>query len=312
MRAPSPDWIVRPAAPTDLDGLLALHQRVFGRALSREQWEWKLRLPGPTPNVWVAALGTRILAQYAAIPTRFRHRGADRTAMVSVDTMTDPELRRRGLLGSLATAAYAQWRSAGVPFVVGLPNEQWGSRTHALGWAPVSELRWWVRWLVPFGGSRSRDAFHGDRLVEDSAGLDDLWPRIADEGVVRDAAWFSWRYSRAVPAWSVVTARRGDAAVGAAAFHVDANPSRPSGLLGEVVGVDRNARRALLAGIDARLRQRGAVRAAILLQTGSELEPDALASGYLPRPSTFVVQAVDLGGGVPRAARFQGGDFDVV
>ena len=41
--------------------------------------------------------------------------------------MTDPEYRRQGILTAIARLAYDTWRKAGIPFVLGLPNEQWGS-----------------------------------------------------------------------------------------------------------------------------------------------------------------------------------------
>ena len=64
--------------------------------------------------------------------------------MVSVDTMTAPAFRRRGLLTEVAARAYEAWRDAGIAFVIGLPNQQWGSRARALAGAscfPCSGLR---------------------------------------------------------------------------------------------------------------------------------------------------------------------------
>jgi hypothetical protein len=329
--------VVRPAGPDDVEGLLALHQRVFEQPLSRAQWEWKRGWKhgsgSDASNVWLAEKDGRILAQYAGIPTRVRHRGVDTRAIVSVDTMTDPAFRRIGLLGQLGTACYRHWREAGFAFVMGLPNEQWGSRAAALGWTKITELRWWVRWLDPIslcaariGLARSRpearvavgSAREGDgakdlRPIHDAAVLDDIWPRIADEGIVRDGPWFSWRYLEAEPRWSVLGLWRGERICGAAAFRRRSEAAQPtSGLIGEVVALDRRARRELLAGACRRLREAGCVRAALLVQPGTDLEPAALASRFLPRRSPFTVEAVDLGGDLPRAARFQGGDFDVV
>ena len=56
----------------------------------------------------------------------------------------------------------------------------------------------------------------------------------------------------------------------------------------------------------------GVARVAAFYPQRSPLEASALAAGFLPRPSRFVVQAVDLRGGLPVGAEFQGGDFDVV
>ena len=69
--------------------------------------------------------------------------------MVSVDTMTAPEFQRRGLLSEVGRSTYAHWRDGGVAFVLGLPNERWGSRASALGWIELFPLQWLTRALRP-------------------------------------------------------------------------------------------------------------------------------------------------------------------
>jgi hypothetical protein len=317
-------WAFRPAREGDVDELVALHHRVFGKTISRQHWAWKLGERGPAANVWIAQADGRIVFQYAGIPVRFRHFGEDRWAMIDVDTMTDPDFRRQGLLTQGGDAAYSHWREAGIAFTVGLPNEQWGSRAVALGWIRVGALRWWVRWLDPIrmlGVPRSRSprTLPGARLgrfvvarVFDAKQLEDLWELIAEEGVVRDAAWFRWRYLEGVPKWNVIGAWESGRLVGVAAFHLDRDLDLPSGLIGEVLGVSFEVLRVLLQRCCLELRGWGAVRAALLIQPGDVLEQAALATAFLPRPASFSVEAVDLGGGLPLAAHFQGGDFDVV
>ena len=322
---------LRPAGEGDLAQLIALRERTFGQRVSPEQWRWKLGRPrSPVANVWVVEAGGRLVFQYAGIPTPVRHLGTDRLAMVSVDTMTDPEYRRRGLLTKMGPETYEHWRRAGVAFVLGIPNEQWGSRAGALGFVPVSELRWWVRWLDPVrmlaasvglryarsvgqvSAARSRSASFDVSSISDPSPFDDLWRRTGEEGVIRDAAWFRWRYLEAVPAWSVLGAWRERKAVGAVAFRLDSVPERPSGTIGEVVALELPSMRALLEAACQSLRRQGAVRVALLIQPGSVLEQAALATGFIPRRFAFSVQAIDLGGGLPSAGHFQGGDFDVV
>ncbi len=320
---------LRPASESDIHQLIALRERVFGHRITPEQWRWKLGSRGcPVANVWVVETDGRLIFQYAGIPTLVRHCGTDRWAMVSVDTMTDPDYRRRGLLTEMGTETYAHWRTAGIPFVLGLPNEQWGSRSPALGFTPVSELRWWVRWLNPF---RTLARAAGlDRLMPVSAAckqlsgryelapvtepslFDELWSRLEAEGVIRNAAWFRWRYLEAVPPWHVLGAWDAGRLVGGVAFRLDANSERPSGIIGEVLASDFAISRHLLADCCNRMLRLGAVRVALLIQPGTLLEEAALATGFLPRSLLFSVRAVDLGGGLPRAALFQGGDFDVV
>ena len=56
----------------------------------------------------------------------------------------------------------------------------------------------------------------------------------------------------------------------------------------------------------------GAVRVAMLIHPGTTLEEAALIMQILPRRANFLVEAVDLGLGLPRTADLQGGDFDTV
>lgn len=322
---------LRPAGEGDLAQLIALRERTLGQRISPELWRWKLGRPrSPVHNVWVVEAGGRLVFQHAGIPTAVRHLGADCLAMVAVDAMTDPDYRRRGLLTRMGAETYEHWRRAGVAFVLGMPNEQWGSRSAALGFVPVSELRRWVRWLDPMrmlaasaglrfprpAGQVSQARFRSASLeispVTDPSPFDDLWRRTGDEGVIRDADWFRWRYLEGVPAWNVLAAWRERQVVGAVAFRLDGDPGRPSGTIGEVAALEFSSLRALLRAACESLRRQGALRVTLLIQPGSVLEQAALATGFIPRRFSFSVQAIDLGGGLPRAGRFQGGDFDVV
>ncbi|HVV51170.1 MAG TPA: GNAT family N-acetyltransferase [Polyangia bacterium] len=319
---------IRPAREDDLPRLLDLHRRVFGRPVSAGERRWKLAgQPAPVANVWVAEIGGRVVAQYAGIPVRVRHRGREAWAVQTVEAMTEPEQRRRGLISQISAAAFASWRRAGVAYRFGLPNRYWNARADAHGFLRVAELRWWVRWLDParaFAARLGLDLPAGARAapptfgrsrggpplapIADPAPLDDLWARTADEGVVRDAGWYRWRYREAPRPFELLGAGSGSSLDGVIAFRAEAR----SGTIAEVHGVEPRIVRRLLQGACAELRSQGAVRAALLIQTGTPLEEQALATGFLPRPHAFVVRALDLGGGLPRAARFQGGDFDVV
>ncbi|MGI8589145.1 MAG: GNAT family N-acetyltransferase, partial [Chloroflexia bacterium] len=136
---------IRPYRPGDEAALVALFAEVFGKPCSLEWWRWKLKgQPSPVENVWVATAGERVVGQYAGIPVRVRAGGAVCPAMVSVDTMTSPDFRRRGILSRLGAAVYEAWATAGVVAVIGLPNEQWGSGRGGGGWGGVWDLSWVV------------------------------------------------------------------------------------------------------------------------------------------------------------------------
>ena len=89
---------IRPYQVGDERGLVELYQRAFRHSTTEEHWSWKLKgQPSAVENVWLALADEKAIFQYAGIPTRFWLAHAPATAMVSVDTMTAPEFRRRGL-----------------------------------------------------------------------------------------------------------------------------------------------------------------------------------------------------------------------
>lgn len=328
MRKPRP-WSLRPATREDIGALLALFERSFGKRVSPERWNWKLYCrPTPVENAWIAEIDRNVVCHFGGIPVRVRHRGGEHWAMVGVDVMTDPAHRRRGLLTAVGAEMFARWREAGVAFVLGFPNELWGSRIAALGFKPMMELRWWVRWLDPAKAIAVKlglpwltraDAANPPRRrdlqvtsILDLSACDELGSRLAEEGLVRDGSWYRWRYLEAVPSGTVLGAWRNGRLVGAAAFCKTADPREATGIIAEVVATDLAAHRVLLGESCHALRRAGAARAAMLVQARTSLEEAAFVSGFLPRPASYVVQAVDLGAGHPRAAVFHGGDFDVV
>ena len=141
-----PTWRCRPYRPGDETRLAALFETVFDRTMTSEHWVWKLvHEPSEVANVWLAVdEADHPVGQYAGIPRRVRVGGRDYRIMVAVDAMTHPAFRSRGVLTEVVGRAHAAWRSAGLAFVLGMPNEQWGSRRVALGWQPVTSLRWMV------------------------------------------------------------------------------------------------------------------------------------------------------------------------
>lgn len=71
--SPSRNGALRPARESDIEPLIALRERVFGRRLSVEAWRWKLGRRGcDVENIWVVEEDGRIIFQYAGIPTLVR------------------------------------------------------------------------------------------------------------------------------------------------------------------------------------------------------------------------------------------------
>jgi hypothetical protein len=355
MQIPKVTWAIRPYRPGDERALVALFERVFGRSISETHWRWKLKQP-PAPieieNVWLAVDGDTPIFQYAGIPTRYRLPAGETTAMVSVDTMTAPEFQRRGLLSVVGRVVYDTWRAAGVPFVIGLPNQRWGSRSGALGWQPLFPLQWLVRplrpeailarrlkrpalaslaWLGVAWNSfwilwQPRDAAFVTRSVERAGPeFDQLWQRCSADtpvSVVRDQAWVNWRYLDA-PAlgYHVLLAERDGQPVGYAAYRVEAHAAGVAGFVAELfaASADAPARRTLIAETLAALRAAGADNAVTLAVPGSPLERDLRGAGFLYSRGAFGVQIVPLDPALPldllrdpQSWNLAGGDFDVI
>jgi Acetyltransferase (GNAT) domain len=318
---------VRGFTPGDERLLVDLFERSFGKRITDAHWRWKLKqLPAPCENVWVAVAGDVPVFQYAGIPLTFWLDGQQSTAMVSVDTMTDPAFRRRGLLSTVGRAVYDTWSKAGVPFVLGLPNEQWGSRGPALGWQPLSELRWFVRpvhveaWLGErFGVSalqRSRILSRGfdavferaskhhdvriqtlDRAME---GFEDLWLRCRERGAIgvcRDRAWIQWRFlSPPLGQYTVLAATRDHEMVGYLAYRLTEDRGQRVGAIAELVTAPDEpvAAGLLLDEVIRCCRASGAVKMVTLAVPGSPTHRALSEKGFFRGKRGFSVQIVML------------------
>jgi hypothetical protein len=327
-------WTIRAYRPGDERELVALFQRVFGRAIAEDHWRWKLKqVPSPVENVWLAVLDEQPIFQYAAIPTRFRLNGAESAVMVSVDTMTAPEFQRRGLLSQVGRFTYDTWRAAGIPFVLGLPNQRWGSRTSALGWEPLFPLQWRVRWLRPEALLARRlrwPSLSRLRLVStmwnviwdrrlpardnapdvrpvSTAGpeFDALWQACAPEiraSVVRDAAWVGWRYlSAPALAYQVLLAERAGAPAGYVAYRLETAGERRIGYIAEVFTRrgDDLARLVLIRQAVNRLRLDGADLAVSLAVPGTPPDHAFRRAGFISSWGSFSVEVVPLASDLP-------------
>ena len=342
---------VRPCRADDERGVLELFQRSFGRPLSAEHWRWKLLRPSTIENAWLATSENRPIFHYAGIPTRFLLAQAPVDMMVSVDTMTAPEFRRRGLLTQVAAQVYAAWRAAQVAFVIGLPNQQWGSRAAALGWERLFPLQWLVRPLRPEAilarrlnlPVLARVAAPGrlwnrflDRRLRSDHGLqlmaignadqafDQLWQRCKSDwmfSTVRDSAWIDWRFFSAPSrSYQVTLARRGGVPAGYAVHTHGGAAARTHACLAELfVGrADTATRDALLREVLGKVQEEGADWLSALAIPGTPLFRRLRQLGFIPQQA-FSVQLVPLRDGLPLDLMrepdhwsLSGADFDVV
>jgi hypothetical protein len=305
----TPSWTVRPYEPGDETQLVELYARVFGRPRPVEVWRWKLQgRPAPYPTVWVAATSEgRIAGQYGGIPLGLQIGGQVYPAVHAVEAMTDPAFRRQGMLTRLGEAAHGGWAAAGQVAVLGLPNDQWGTRNYALGYRPLFPLAW-LRfplhaeravartaqiprplagpvaalgaagsgvWRGLARGAMRRQMGGAAGAVEDVTGpdpaLDRLWARAAPHYphlVVRDSGWVDWRFLRAATgAYRVLLARAGGEPVAYLAYRLVESLERVTGYLADVFMTPDGAAGAA-ALLDAALRDLAGRGAATVLTTG--------------------------------------------
>jgi hypothetical protein len=344
---------IRPYRDGDTGGLLDLFRRSFGRSISEDHRLWKLHgHSSQVENVWLATTAEdNPVFHYAGIPTVFSVLGRTVLAMVAVDAMTDPLFRRQGLLTRAVAQIHATWRDRGVAFVIGLPNNQWGSRTRALGWQPLFPLQWLIRPLrpeallarrlaLPFlnrgsavGGLWNRylqGRLHGDPAVrmERVASAGDEFDRIwgicksdAKFSTVRDRAWIEWRYLSSPSRNYVVTlARRAAEPVGYCAHCLVESGNRTSAVLAEVLAArgDGSVRDSLLYALIETLLATKAETLATLAVPGTADFHWLRRAGFFPSRA-FSVELIPLTADLPIDAMrcvdnwsLGGADFDVV
>ena len=340
----------RPFRTEDVAGIVSLFAETYGRVITPAHYEWKLRTRlSPVENVAIAVDGQdRPVFHIAGIPCRCHLGGTERWIMVAVDAMTAPGYRRRGLLTQHTSELFARWREAGIALVLGLPNEQWGSRTVALGWRPLYPLAWLVlplrpvrmmagRLRVPALGRlavagrvwrrRWQKEAGSDLSVEEASAVgtdvDQVSARVHSTipfSIVRDRAWVSWRYLESPEGgYRVLIARRGSHTCGYAAYRIRDRHRARSATIAEISAAqDPTMYQSLIRATLARLVEAGVDEVRTLAVPGSFSHDMFRRAGFFRGRHSFGVEHVALDPAVsrldlrnPALWHVTGGDFDV-
>ena len=177
--------------------ILELFETVFGRKMSLEYWKWRFE-DNPAGKHMIKLMwdGETLAGHYAVSPVVVRIDDRKHLTALSMTTMTHPDYFRMGIFGKLANALYDDLeQQRNVRMIWGFPN----NNSH---YGFVKNLDWLDVGVVHMLGTdvsnrkprsarvfKVADAFEDDHfsLLQKVSGNFAL-------SVVRDRAYFDWRY----------------------------------------------------------------------------------------------------------------------
>jgi GNAT superfamily N-acetyltransferase len=239
--------------------------------MESDLWRFVDTPAGVIPGM-VALDGDRVIASYTAWPITLRIGGETVQGAQSMDTMTDPDFRGRGLFVALAAASYAMMAEAGYDIIYGFPNDSsFPGFMRRLEWTHIGDVPVLKRVVAPLPAMldpvplMTVKAWHGrldsdtDWTIEETdvsaATLAGLPRRSRDDDVHlrRDTAWFAWRYhSHSQNPYRMITVHRDRVPRAALVYHEEGN----RGVLAETLG-DTAALQAGILRYVQLARQRG-------------------------------------------------------
>jgi predicted acetyltransferase len=180
--------------------ILDLYQTVNGRTMSRAFWRWKF-LDSPYGKSIIKLLfdGDKLIGHYAVLPMDMLVRGTPVKAGLSVNTMTHPDYRNRGIFVHLAKETYISCRKKGIKFVYGFPNQNiYMGRIEGLRWTGFGDI---VVREKRLPGSKKQSSVPGNKLYSVSSfdeRINSLWNMAGDADkiiTIRSQDYLNWRFS---------------------------------------------------------------------------------------------------------------------
>jgi GNAT superfamily N-acetyltransferase len=118
-------WTPIPAEDSDEDSIVDLEQVVWGSAeeATHDYSQWCLKDPAGRSITYVVKddFG-RVVSMHVVVPLRAIINGKSSLAGISINVVTHPDHRRKGLSSRIAAAIYAQSTELGIEFLFALPN----------------------------------------------------------------------------------------------------------------------------------------------------------------------------------------------
>jgi GNAT superfamily N-acetyltransferase len=300
----------RPFEVGDLAGIHHLVQRCFsgsGRSMAGEAWRFTATPAGVIPGM-VALDGDRIVASYTAWPVSLYLGGELVQGAQSMDTMTDPDYRGRGLFVTLAAASYDYMAARGYDLIYGFPNDNsFPGFMRRLAWTHVGDVSTLKRLIAPVPDLLDPVSLVSSESWRGRLGRGSAWefaddpaspasltalvglvtaPRNDDVHLRRDASWFGWRYSAASQhPYRTITATLDGTPDAAIVYHEEGN----RGVIAETLG-SQDALQAVIMHYLRLARQRGMRVVSVLTTDADTIEVLRRAGFWFRGQEKFIVR----------------------
>jgi hypothetical protein len=315
------DWTVREYVDGDGPKIVALFERIFGKARDHAHWEWEF-LQGPGGSRILIAEGAgAVVGHLAGIRRRGRFAGEEVRCALEVDGMVHPDWGRRGIFVKLGRELLSRMGSEeGVGLVLGFPNRNALPGHRKMSCVEVGELPLAVRPVnvrrvvgkfVKQAAVRAiaavpaklllrtvkrvrRPSRLRDFSIEEVGDFDDrfdrFWNEIASRSTIilnRDREYLSWRYGGVRrPDYTRLVAERDGRVLGLAVTRVIDMFDLSNGMIVELISVpgEEHAVEWLLVEAMNRLEAAAVDLMAASLPVGSDGHRALMRCGFLSAP----------------------------
>lgn len=115
---------VRESTAADKQSIFKLREAVYGEPFDEEAYHWKFEKHSGVPaKIYVAEVDGEIVGLRSFIVERLKIHEKEWLAGLGVDIMVHPDFRRYGIASQVANEAFVDMEEAGMPILVGFPNE---------------------------------------------------------------------------------------------------------------------------------------------------------------------------------------------
>ena len=313
------------------------------RSRSFDHWRFFAGPYGICPSI-LAMDGDRAAAFYTVWPLKLKLGNETVLGAQSMDTMTHPDYRGRGLFVKLAMACYEVCIARGFEALYGFPNSNsYPGFIRRLNWDHTGDITHWVRpiypskyrivpsmlgpladaaaYLLPSGSIGDIQISFG---MPDTTALQALIDQCSDEKdtcrIHREVDWINWRYApEAEKDYDWICAHRGGKLVGLGVWGMQTASWGQSAdgraRIGELMGKTAQDVEAVLATIIKHAKARKAIVLEAYCNTDMVVRAFRRAGFFRYKSAPFIVRGLTartLGGNIHNhdAWRIVGGDWD--